>query len=169
MTATDLDGIAVGCKVWSTQHRDVTTDAATRGGTVVDVGMHEDTGKPYVMYLQVLTAKEVRVCVYWKGATNPKTPLVARLERMDLDEVDPDTIEAPNVTRMEGAAKQAMLGAVLLPWGRDSHLALLGAAGVLLEAGKAVTGATKARQLEEQAAVNAELEAKRAEREGLAS
>jgi hypothetical protein len=158
---TDLDGITVGCKVWSAKHRDGATGEATRGGTVVDVGIYEDTAKPYVVYLQVLTPREVKVAVYWGGAKTPKSPLVASLARMDLDEVDPETIEEPNVTRMEGAAKQAMLGAVLLPWGKDNHLALIGAAGVLLDTGKTMTVATKAAQLERQAVVNAELEERR--------
>lgn len=167
MSLMDLDSLAVGSMVWS---RAVDTDGvSTRGGVVVDFGMHEEDGKPYVVHLEELTAKEVRVCVYWSGSKTPKTPHVARLGRLDLDQIEPSTVEAPNVTRMEGWAKKAMLGAVLLPWGKDNHLALIGAAGALLAAGKELTSSLKARQLEEQAAVNAELEQRLAERQGLAS
>ena len=164
MSASNLDQIRIGSMVWSDKHRDGATGMSTRGGIVVDVGIYEDTGKPYVVHLQELTPQEVRVHVYWRGAKQAKSVNVARIERLELAEVDPETIDAPSVTRMEGWAKKAILGAALLPWGKDSHFALIGAAGALLSAAGEITAELRAKTQARVDDFNAELEERRAAR-----
>lgn len=150
---SDLDLLSIGCTL-ATVTKDVHGHPASFG-LVVDVGMHEDTGKPYVEVLQEVPHREVKVAVYYKGAKVPKMVNVARLNRLDLEEVDPDTVEAPNISRMQGWAKKALAGELVLP-GRHFHLAII--AAQLYEAAEQVQQADRERR-----------ESEAMEREGLAS
>lgn len=150
---TDLDTLAIGSTCASTT---VTTDGSSAlFGMCCEIGLHEDTGEPYVVLLNEVPSREVRVAVYHQGASKPKTPGVARLRRVDLADIDPASIEEPNVSRMQGWAKKALLGEVVLP-GETFALAVI--AGMLFQEARNLSN----RQHEQ-------WEAERAEREGLAS
>lgn len=112
MTLTDLDSLRVGSTCAS-----LVTDvhgSASTFGMVVDFGVHED-GKPYVVLLSEVPQSEIRVQVYHHGAAKPKQPGVARLRRLDLDEIDPASVEEPILSRMQGWATKAILGEAVLP------------------------------------------------------
>lgn len=160
---SDLDAVALGSIVWSRTRGVIAGDRF--GGMVVDVGLHDD-GSPYAIILRELPVGEVKVQVYYRGGDKPKLPRVARLDRIDVADIDPDSVERPDGTRMEGWAKKAILGEVVLP-GRTFELVV--AAGSLYEAAKQVHVASRTGRQSERDAINEELERRRSEREGLAS
>lgn len=141
MTLTDLDQITVGTTLASSA---VTTDGkAQTFGMVVDFGLHEEDGSAYVEVLEEVPHREVRVCAYFRGAKVPRSIGVARLRRIDLADVDPVSVEEPRISRMQGWAKKALAGEVVLP---GEHFALAVIAAQLYEAAEQLQAADTERR-----------------------
>lgn len=138
---TELDGITVGTTLASLT-KDV-HGAAVTFGMVIDFGLHEEDGSAYVEVLEEVPHREIRLCAYFKGAKTPRSIGVARVRRIDLADVDPESIEEPRISRMHGWAKKALAGEVVLP-GRHFHLAVIAAR--LYEAAQAVQEADEERR-----------------------
>lgn len=160
---TDLDSLVVGATCAS---RAVDTNGVpVTFGMVVDVGVHEDTGAPYVDLLVEVPRREIALDVKYQGA-KPKAVGLARMSRLDLTEVDPATVEEPQPSRMEGWARKALHGEALLP----GHAFVLGyAATTLLQGARTVNTERHAGTQSIVDEFNEALAAKRAEREERAS
>jgi hypothetical protein len=156
MTASDLDRIAIGSLVWSNKQR-TTEGVATIGGCVVDVGLHLDTGEPYVDVLDEGVAR-VKVQVKADGAKEWKSVRPAAVRRIDLADIDPTTIMEPSVVRMQGWARKALLGEAVLP---GHTFALVVVAGTLLQAANALTEVEREARQSRVDDFNAELEERR--------
>lgn len=124
MTLTSIDALAVGSIVWGKRGE---VEGDREGGMVVDFGLHAD-GSAYVEVLSEVPQREIRVQVFHGGAKTPKTYRVARLARINLDDIDAGLLGdiEPRTARMEGWANKALLGEVLLP-GHPFELAVVAA------------------------------------------